>query len=102
VLRLLPGPNRVTRTLRELGAPVDRLIFEVTETAILDQPDALETLRALRDSGIRLAFDDVGAGYCSLAYLRRFAAPVRGMTPGTRHRAALRVVSAAGAARCLR
>ncbi len=69
-----PGfADRVLRTLRELDAPVDQLIFEVTETAIMDQPDAQETLRALHDSGIRLALDDFGTGYCSLAYLRRFA-----------------------------
>jgi len=69
-----PGfAHRVLRTLREIDAPIDQLIFEVTETAIMDQPDAQETLRALHDSGIRLALDDFGTGYCSLAYLRRFA-----------------------------
>ncbi len=72
-----PGfASRVTRTLRELGAAVDSLIFEVTESAIMDQPGATETLRQLRDSGIRLALDDFGTGYCSLAYLRRFAVDI--------------------------
>jgi diguanylate cyclase (GGDEF)-like protein len=62
----------VDRTLREVGAPPELVILEVTESALMDQPHAAETLRMLRASGIRLAIDDFGTGYSSLSYLRRF------------------------------
>lgn len=47
--------------------------FEVTETAVMSDPDAAaETLQALRDLGARISIDDFGTGYSSLAYLKRF------------------------------
>ena len=40
---------------------------------ILDDPDqALATLHAIRETGVRLALDDFGTGYSSLSYLRCF------------------------------
>ena len=45
-----------------------KLIVEVTESTVMDGPDAiLETLRAL---GVRIAIDDFGAGHSSLGRLR--------------------------------
>ncbi len=47
-----------------------RLELELTESALLlDRDKTLETLRALRDLGVRIALDDLGAGYASLANL---------------------------------
>ena len=55
----------------------DRLEIELTESAIMDQPDqALAMLRELADTGIRLAIDDFGTGQSSLAYLQRLPAHV--------------------------
>jgi diguanylate cyclase (GGDEF)-like protein len=45
--------------------------LEITESAILDDPGhAIENLRRLQALGCRLAIDDYGTGYSSLAYLR--------------------------------
>lgn len=47
--------------------------FEVTETAVMIDPDAAAvTLQALRDLGAYIAIDDFGTGYSSLAYLKQF------------------------------
>jgi diguanylate cyclase len=48
----------------------DRVILEVTETALLsDPPRAAATLGALHEAGIRISIDDFGAGQTSLGYL---------------------------------
>ncbi len=60
--------------LRETGLPPERLILEVTETALMDKRlDIVERLARLRKQGILLALDDFGTGYSSLDYLRRYA-----------------------------
>ncbi|QNP40271.1 bifunctional diguanylate cyclase/phosphodiesterase [Lysobacter solisilvae (ex Woo and Kim 2020)] len=51
----------------------DRIRLEVTEGALLDNPEQVRvTLEALRNSGIVAALDDFGTGYSSLSYLHRF------------------------------
>jgi EAL domain-containing protein (putative c-di-GMP-specific phosphodiesterase class I) len=47
-----------------------RITLEITESALLvDEPAVIERLGLLRDAGIRIAVDDFGTGYASLAYL---------------------------------
>ena len=48
----------------------ERVILEVTETALLsDPPRAAATLTALSQAGLRISIDDFGAGQTSLGYL---------------------------------
>ncbi|WP_375393168.1 EAL domain-containing protein [uncultured Sphingomonas sp.] len=62
----------LTRRLRP-----DRLEIELTESAIMDEPDqALAMLQELASAGVGLAIDDFGTGQSSLAYLQRLPAQV--------------------------
>jgi diguanylate cyclase (GGDEF)-like protein len=62
--------DRVRSTLRRTGVDPRRLVFEVTETLLLDEPDrAQATIAELRALGVRFALDDFGTGYSSLSYL---------------------------------
>ncbi|HEV7433904.1 MAG TPA: EAL domain-containing protein, partial [Pseudorhizobium sp.] len=54
------------------GIPPTRLMFEITESAIMqDFSRAVEALARLRAKGAAVALDDFGTGYSSLSYLRR-------------------------------
>ena len=65
--------GQVEAALAETGMRPDRLVLELTETALMDNPvRAAEVLTRLRAQGIRVHLDDFGAGYSSLGYLRRF------------------------------
>ena len=64
--------QRVAAVLAETGLPPEQLELEVTESAIMEDPDAaLKLLTSLRALGVRLAIDDFGTGYSSLARLKR-------------------------------
>lgn len=64
----------VERILSSTGADATRLAFELTESAMMQDPDgAMRTLGALRAFGAKIYLDDFGTGYSSLSYLRRFA-----------------------------
>ncbi|WP_333840343.1 putative bifunctional diguanylate cyclase/phosphodiesterase [Pelomicrobium sp.] len=53
------------------GVPPDRLVVEVTETAVMeDQQRAFEMLVRLKQLGVRVSMDDFGTGYSSMARLR--------------------------------
>jgi diguanylate cyclase (GGDEF)-like protein len=63
----------VSDMLAKNGVPPSRLMLEVTEGVLIDNPDeAKARLDALKALGIRLALDDFGTGYSSLTYLQRF------------------------------
>ena len=67
--------NIVKNTLDKLieyGTSPKRLVFEMTETAMMDNPEkALNVLNDLSDLGIKLSIDDFGTGYSSLSYLNQ-------------------------------
>ena len=57
--------------LRRHGLTGDRFLLELTESAIVSDPDRVaQTMHALKALGCRLAMDDFGTGYSNLAYLQ--------------------------------
>ena len=73
--RSLGQPALVTQLLQHCeraGMAPDRLVFELTETAAMDNPTlALELLTRLRMQGFQLSIDDFGTGYSSMVQLVR-------------------------------
>ena len=70
---LEPGlVDRVDRLLAGVGVPPGLLTLELTEGAVMTDPEAtIAVLHQLSGAGVRLAIDDFGTGYSSLAYLKR-------------------------------
>lgn len=65
-------PDMVEQTLSKTGAKPQQLMLEITESAIvLDPQRAEETLTTLSQMGIKLSIDDFGTGYTSLASIKR-------------------------------
>lgn len=73
--RQFKEPNLVAgvlRILNETGAAARWLELELTESLLMENIEgAVETMRKLRNSGIKISVDDFGTGYSSLAYLKR-------------------------------
>ena len=62
--------REVIDMLAELGVPAQRLVVEVTETALLADPErAAAVLQQLSEHGVRVSLDDFGQGQTSLGYL---------------------------------
>lgn len=66
-------PKRILAALEASGLPSSRLEIEVTENAMLQDPDTtLEVMLAIKALGVKFLIDDFGTGYASLNYLRTF------------------------------
>ncbi|MBS3668943.1 putative bifunctional diguanylate cyclase/phosphodiesterase [Vreelandella boliviensis] len=64
--------RNVEALLAETQAPPSRLVLEVTESLLMQEPVRVRnTMLQLRAKGIRFALDDFGTGYSSLSYLKR-------------------------------
>jgi len=64
---------RLTELLARTGLDATRLLTEITEGSLLDDPArARATLGRLQAAGIGAALDDFGTGYSSLSYLHSF------------------------------
>jgi len=60
----------IIETLEDLDVPPERLVIEVTETALLADPErAAAVLRDLASAGVKVSLDDFGRGQTSLGYL---------------------------------
>jgi diguanylate cyclase (GGDEF)-like protein/PAS domain S-box-containing protein len=65
--------TQVRAALDATGLPSELLIFEITETMVMeDLSGAREVMKKLNRLGARLAIDDFGTGHSSLAYLKQF------------------------------
>ncbi|WP_321914184.1 MULTISPECIES: GGDEF domain-containing protein [unclassified Paraburkholderia] len=63
----------VEEAIELTGVDPRRLVFEITESLLMHDPQHAKTLlEELTSLGIRFAVDDFGTGYSSLAYLQRF------------------------------
>lgn len=72
VLYDLRLPDQIGQQLKNLDVPPSALELEITEDAIMVDPQrALDILSRLDAMRIKLSIDDFGTGYSSLGYLRR-------------------------------
>ncbi len=64
--------EHVREALAESGLAASRLVLEITESMLIDDPEGVAVeLVGLRTMGVRIALDDFGTGYSSLAYVQR-------------------------------
>ena len=69
--RLLADDAFIGRALERMAPRAGALCLEITETAVIDNPDrALRNIERLREANLALSIDDYGSGLSSLAYLR--------------------------------
>jgi diguanylate cyclase (GGDEF)-like protein/PAS domain S-box-containing protein len=64
-------PTEVSNQLARHQVPARLLTLEITESAIMADPDrAMQVVQQLHDLGVHLSIDDFGTGYSSMAYLK--------------------------------
>lgn len=65
-------PEIIIKLLEKYHVPRSRMVLEVTESAIMQDPElALSVLNALEQHGLILSIDDYGTGYSSMSYLKQ-------------------------------
>ncbi|HRP09903.1 MAG TPA: GGDEF domain-containing protein [Terricaulis sp.] len=73
--RLLGDQDFASAALAAARAAQGKLCFEITETALIDNPkQALKNIERFAAAGVRVAIDDYGSGLSSLAYLKQMPA----------------------------
>lgn len=64
--------GEVRSALKKYSYPHDKLKFEITESAMMENPvHAIEILTELHSMGIKLSIDDYGTGFSSMTYLKQ-------------------------------
>ncbi|WP_419759934.1 putative bifunctional diguanylate cyclase/phosphodiesterase [Acidisoma sp.] len=67
-------PSQLIEILNETNFPPHRLEVELTEAALIAEPELTRSsLVALQNAGVRVALDDFGTGYSSLMHLNRLS-----------------------------
>jgi EAL domain-containing protein (putative c-di-GMP-specific phosphodiesterase class I)/GGDEF domain-containing protein len=73
--RLLGDAAFADTALDIVRGAAGEVCFEITETAVIENPDAaLEVLERFSSHGVRISIDDYGSGLSSLAYLKQIRA----------------------------
>lgn len=73
--RLIDDAEFAEYAIAEVTAANARLCFEITETAVIGNPDvALAVIERIAEAGIPVSIDDYGSGLSSLAYLKQIRA----------------------------
>lgn len=68
-------PVSIAGILEEYSIEPSRLVLEITESSIMDNPlRALQVIERLGAMNLRLSIDDFGTGYSSMAYLSKLPA----------------------------
>ena len=68
-----PFNKTISNVLAQSGLEARYLDLEVTEGAVMQEPDKMVvTLSRLKEIGVQISMDDFGTGYSSLSYLKRF------------------------------
>lgn len=66
-------PSTIRKALTDSGIDPGRLVLEITESAVMRDPDkAKAVFEEIETMGIRFAIDDFGTGYSNLGNLKRF------------------------------
>jgi diguanylate cyclase (GGDEF)-like protein len=66
--------EQIAQMLSETGFEARRLEVELTESMLINDSDAVQSiLSGLSAMGVSVAIDDFGTGYSSLSYLKRFS-----------------------------
>lgn len=70
-------PEQLYEIVSLSGVDPSLIEIEVTETALMDDPEvAIRTLEYIKSLGMSIAIDDFGTGYSSLAYVKRLPVDV--------------------------
>ncbi|MCL6416560.1 EAL domain-containing protein [Aestuariirhabdus sp. Z084] len=63
--------STISNIVRHCSADVSRLEFELTETAVMQDPaGVMESMQKLSQQGIQFSLDDFGTGYSSFSHLQ--------------------------------
>lgn len=61
------------KRLERTNVPCELFCFEITEGLLLEPSRVIQdTLKTLKDAGIKLSIDDFGTGYSALGYLKKY------------------------------
>ena len=64
--------ENIQRCINLWDATPEDLIFEITESGMMDNPDiSLQVMKDINDIGVQCSVDDFGTGYSSLAYMKQ-------------------------------
>lgn len=64
-------PAKVKEAINDAGVPGTNILLELTESVLVEGTLDEESLRSIRDLGVRVAIDDFGTKYSTLSYLAR-------------------------------